>query len=227
MLSFQRKSLSFEIALSYLQAFTSNSHEFLWKRSSLFQHFNSLCEVNWVLLQFLNAVLSEINTFLLNCLNLITNIHKKLTCISWRKAVCSNTSIHCANWMDCCFTFSMLYFQRKSLSFEAALSYLQAFSSNSHAFLWKRRSLFQHFNSLCEVNGVLLHFLNAVLSEKNPLIWNCLKLLTRIQQQLTCVSLKEKQSVPTLQFTVRSEWSVASLSKCCPFRENHFPLKLP
>ena len=24
----------------------------------------------------------------------------------------------------------------------------------------------QHSNSLCEVNGVLLHFLNAVLSEK-------------------------------------------------------------
>ena len=34
-------------------------------------------------------------------------------------------------------------------------------------------------------------------------------------------------SVPTLQFTVRSEWSVASLSKCCPFRQNHSLLKLP
>ena len=111
--------------------------------------------------------------------------------------------------------------------FETALSDLEAFRRNSHSFLWKRSSLFQHFNSLCEVNGVLLHFLNAVLSEKITFLWNSLKLLTSILQQLTCVSLKEKQSVPTLQLTVRSEWSVASLSKCCPFRENHFPLKVP
>ena len=121
----------------------------------------------------------------------------------------------------------MLSFQRKSLSFESALSYLQAFTRNSHAFFWKRSSLFQHFNSLCEVNGVLLHFQNAVLSEKITFLWNCLKLLTSIHQQLTWVSLKEKQSVPTLQFIVRSECVVVSLSKCCIFRENHFPLKLP
>ena len=146
---------------------------------------------------------------------------------SEREAVCSNTSIHCAKWMECCFTFKMLYFQRKSLSFESALSYLQAFTSNTRAFLWKGNSLFQHFNSVCEVNGVLLHFLNAVLSEKITFLWKCLKLLTSIHQQLTIIFLKEKQSVPTLQFTVRSEWSVASLSKCCTFRENHFPLKLP
>ena len=174
MLSFQRKSLSFESALSYLQAFTRNSHAFLWKRSSLFQHFNSLCEVNGVLLHFLNAVDSEKITF-----------------------------------------------------HESVLSYLQAITSNSHEFLWKRSSLFQHFNSLCEVKGGLLHFLNAVLSEKITFLWNCLKLLTCIHQQLTCISLKEKYSVPKLQFTVRSEWSVASLSKCCTFREIHFPLKLP
>ena len=146
---------------------------------------------------------------------------------SEREAVCSNTSIHCAKWMECCFTFYMLSFQRKSLSFESALSYLQAFNRNSHVFLWKRSSLFQHFNSLWEVNGVLLHFLNAVLSEKITFLWKCLKLLTSFHKKLTSVSLKEKQSVPTLQFTVRSEWSVASLSKCCPFRENHFPLKVP
>ena len=146
---------------------------------------------------------------------------------SEREAVCSNTSIHCAKWMEGCFTFKMMYFQRKSLSFETALSYLQAFTSNSHALLWKRSSLFQHFNSLFKVNGVLLHFLNAVLSEKITVLWNCLKLLTSIHQQLTWVSLKEKQSVPTPQFTVRSEWSVASLSKFCPFSENHFPLKVP
>ena len=41
------------------------------------------------------------------------------------------------------------------------------------------------------------------------------------------LGMKKKHSVPTLQFTVQSEWSVASLSKCCPFRENHFPLKVP
>ena len=121
----------------------------------------------------------------------------------------------------------MLSFQRKSLSFESALSCLQALRRNSHAFLWKRSSLFQHFNSLCEVNGVLLHFLNTVLSEKITSLWKWLKLITSIQQKFTCVSLKEKQSVPTFQFTVRSEWSVASLSKCSPFRENHFPLKVP
>ena len=173
MLSFQRISLSFERALSYLQAFNRNSHAFLWKRSSLFQHFNSLCEVNGVLLHFLNALLLE-----------------------------------------------------KITLFETALSYLKAFTSNSHEFLWKRSSLFQHFNSLCKVNGVLLHFLNALVLEKITLFWNCLKRLTSIHKKLTSVSLKEKQSVPTLQFTVRSEWSVASLSKCCPFRENHFPLKV-
>ena len=121
----------------------------------------------------------------------------------------------------------MLSFQRKSLSLESALSYLQALGKNSHAFLWKRSSLFQHFNSLCEVNGVLLHFLNAVISEKITFLLKCLKLLRSIHKKLTCVSLKEKQSVPTLQFTVRSEWSVASLSKCSPFRENHSLLKLP
>ena len=144
-----------------------------------------------------------------------------------REAVCFNTSIHCAKWMECCFTFKMLYFQRKLLSFETALSYWQAYRRNSHAFLWKRSSLFQHFNSLCEVNGVLLHFLNAVLSEKITFLWKCLKLLTSIRKKLTCVSLKEKQTVQTLQVTVRSEWSVASLSKFCPFRENHFPLNVP
>ena len=174
MLSFQRKSLSFESALSYLQAFTRNSHAFLWKRSSLFQYFNSLCEVNGVLLHFLNALLWEKITLFWKCLKLHTSIQK-----------------------------------------------------NSHAILWKRSSLFQHFNSLCEVNGVFLHFLNAVLSEKITFLWKSLKLLTSIHQKFTCISLKEKQSVPTLQFTVRSEWSVASLSKCCPFRENHFPLKVP
>ena len=129
--------------------------------------------------------------------------------------------------MECCFPFQMLSFQRKSLSFETALSYLQAFTRNSHLFLWKRSSLFQHFNSLCEVNGVFLHILNAVLSEKITFLWKCLKLLSSIHKKLTSFSLKEKQSVPTLQFTLRSEWSVASLSKCCPFRENHFPLKEP
>ena len=174
MLSFQRKSLSFESALGYLQAFTKNSHAFLWKRSSLFQHFNSLCEVSGVFLHFLNDIVLE-----------------------------------------------------KSLSFESALSYLQAFTGNSNAFLWKKSSLLQHFSSLCEVKGVLLHFLNALLLEKITLFWNFLKLLTSIHKKLTSVSLKEKQSVPTLHFTVRSEWSVASVSKCCPFRENHFPLKVP
>ena len=111
--------------------------------------------------------------------------------------------------------------QFKALSFESALNYFQAFTKNSHAFLYKRSGLFQHFNSLCEVNGVLLQFLNAVLSEKITFLLKCLKLLTRIHQQLIIISLKLKQSVPKLQFTVRSEWSVASLSKCSPWRENH------
>ena len=174
MLSFQRKSLFFESPLSHLQDFNRNSHAFLWKRSSLFQHFNSLCEVNGVLLHFLNALILE-----------------------------------------------------KITLFETALSHLKAFTRNSHLFLWKRSSLFQYFNSLCKVNWVLLDIQNAVVSEKITFLWKCLKLLTSIHKKLTCVSLKEKQSVPTLQFTVRSEWSVASLSKCCPFRENHFSLKVP
>ena len=141
------------------------------ERRGLFQHFNSLCEVNGVLLRFLNAVLSEKITFHWKCLKLLSSIQK-----------------------------------------------------NSHAFLWKRSSLFQHFNSLCEVNGVLLHFLKAVLSGKITFLSKYLKQQTSIHQQLTWVSLKEKQSVPTLQFTVRSECVVVSLSKCCTFRENHFPL---
>ena len=49
----------------------------------------------------------------------------------------------------------------------------------------------------------------------------------KIEDKAKEAGLKEKQSVPTLQFTVRSEWSVSSLSKRCPFRENHFPLKVP
>ena len=174
MLYFERKSLSFESALSYLQALTRNSHEFLWKRSSLFQHFNSLCEVNVLLFQFLNAVLSEKITFLWNCLKLLTSIHQQLSWVSL-----------------------------------------------------KDKQSVPTLNSLCEVNGVLLHFLKAVISDKITFLWNCLKLLTCIHQQLTCISLKEKQSVSTLQFTVRNERSVASLSKGCNFRENHFPLKLP
>ena len=145
---------------------------------------------------------------------------------SERKAVCSNISIHCAKWMECCFTFSMLSFQRKSLSFESALSYYKL-SQKTHMRFSEREAVCSNTYSLWEVNGVLLHFLNAVLSEKITFLWKCLKLLTSIQQKFTCDSLKEKQSVPTLQFTVRSEWSVASLSKCCPFRENHFPLKVP
>ena len=158
----------------FYEAFTKISHEFLWERRSLLQHFNSLCEENGVLQEFLNAVLSEKITFLWKCLKLHTSIQQKLTCVSWKKS-----------------------------------------------------SLFKHFNSLCEVNGVLLHFLNAVLSEKITFLWKCLKLLTSIQQKLTCVSLKEKQSVPTLQFTVWSECVVVSFSKCCTFREHHFLLKLP
>ena len=121
----------------------------------------------------------------------------------------------------------MLSFQRKSLSFESALSYLQAFTKNSHLFLWKRSSLFLHFNSLCEVNGVFLHFLNPVLSEKITFLRKCLMLLTSIHKKLPSLSLKEKQSDPTIPFTVPRDWSVPSHSKCCSFRENHFPLKVP
>ena len=174
MLSFQRKSLSFESALNYFQAITKNSHAFLWNRSSLFQHFNSLCEVNGVLLHFLNAVLSEKITFLWKCLKVLTSIRMKLTCVSL-----------------------------------------------------KEKQSVPKLLSVCEENGVLIHFLNTVLSEKITFLWNCLKLLTCIHKKLTCVSLKEKQSFPTHQFTVQSEWNVDSLSKCCTFREYHFPLKLP
>ena len=169
MLFFQRKSLSIESALKYFQAFTKNSHAFLWKRSSLFQHFNALCEVNGVLLHFLNAVLSEKITFLWKCLKLLTRFHKKLTSVSLKEKQ-SVPTLQFTVWSE-----------------------------------WSVASL-----------------LNAVLSVKIPFLWMCLKLLTSIQQKFTCVSLKEKQSVPTLQFSVRSEWSVASLSKCCTFKEITF-----
>ena len=103
----------------------------------------------------------------------------------------------------------MLSFQRKSLSFESALSYLQAFTGNSNTFLWKRNCLLKHFNSLCEVNGVMLHFLNALLFEKITLFWNCLKLLTSIHKKLTSVSLKEKQSVPHTQPEGRRSFTIS------------------
>ena len=227
MLYFQRKSLSFETALSYLQAFNSNSHAFFWNRSSLFQHFNSLCEVNGVLLHFLNAELLEKITFLLTFLKLLTSIHQQLTCISLKEKQSVPTLQFTVQVNGVLLHFLNAVLSEKITFFESALSYLQAFTRNSNAFLWKRSSLFQHFNSLYEVSGVLLHFLNAVLLEKITFLWKCLKLLTSIHQKLTCISLKEKQSVPTLKFTVQSEWSVASLSKCCPVRENHFPLKVP
>ena len=57
---------------------------------------------------------------------------------------------------------------------------------------------------------------------ENHFLKKCLKLLRTIHEKLNCVSLKEKKSVQTLQFTVRSEWSIASLWKCCLFRENYF-----
>ena len=174
MLSFQRKSLSFESALSYLQAFTRNSHAFLWKRSSVFQHFNSLCEVNGVLLHFLKAVLSGKITFLSKYLKQLTSIHQQLTWVSLK--VKQSVPTH-------------------------------QFPVRSE---WSVASLFK----CCSYRD-------------NQVFWNCLKVLTSIQQKFTCVSMKEKQSVPTLQFTARREWSVASLSKLCPFRENHFPLKVP
>ena len=174
MLYFQKKSLSFGTALNYLLAFTSNLQEFLWKRSSLFQHFNSLCKVNVVLHHSLNAVLSEKITFLSKYLKLSASIHQQPT------------------WV---------FLKEKE-------------SGPTHQFTvqskWSVASL-----------------LNAVLSEKITFLWNCFKLLTSIHQQLTWVSLKEKHFVPTLQFTVRSVWSVESLSKCCTFRQNHFPFKVP
>ena len=226
MLSFQRKSLSFESALSYLQAFTRKSHAFLWNRSSLFQHFNSLCEVNGVLPHFLNAVLSEKITFLWKCLELLTSIQQKLTCVSLKEksmktfqfSVRSDWSVE---------LLCKILISEKSLCFVSALRFYEEYNRNPHAFLLKKSSLFKHFNWLCKVFGVLHYIVNAVVSEKITFLWKCLKLLTSIHRKLKCVSMKEKLSVPTLQFTVRSEWSVASLSKCCPFRENHFPLKVP
>ena len=174
MLSFQRKSLSFECALSYLQSFTKNSHAFPWKRSSLFQHFKSLCEVNGVLLHFLNALLLEKITLFWNYLKWLTSIHKKLTSVSLKEKQSVPTLQFTVRreWSVASLSKSCPF--RENHSFETALSYLPAFTRNSHLFLRKRSSLFQHFNSLCEVNGVLLHFLNAVLSEKITFLWKCL-----------------------------------------------------
>ena len=227
MLSFQRKSLSFESALSYLQAFNRNSHAFLWKRSSLFQHFNSLCDVNGVLLHFLNAVFLDKITLFWNCLKLLTSIHKKLTSVSLKEKQ----------------SVPILQFTVRSEWSAASLSKCSHFREN-HS-LWNclkpLKSIHKKLTSvsLKEKQSVpTLQFTvrsewsvpshsKCCPSEKISLLWKCLKLLSSIHKKLTSVSLKEKQSVPTLQFTVRSEWSVASLSKWCPFRENHFPLKVP
>ena len=72
---------------------------------------------------------------------------------------------------------------------------------------------------------IFVSFVNAVVSEKMTFLWKSIKLLIIIHEKLTCVSLKEKQSVHTVQLTVRSEWSVASLCKCCSFRDNYLVLK--
>ena len=195
MLYFQRKSLSFETALSYLQAFTSNSHEFLWKISSLFQHFNSLCKVNGVLCHFLNAVLSEKITFLSKCLKLLISIHQQLTWV-FVKEKQSVPTHQFTVWSECvvvslskCSTFRENHFLWNCLKLLTSI-----YQQHTWVSLKEKQSV-QHFNSLCEVNGVLRHFVNAVLSEKITVLWNCLKLLTSIHQQHTWVSLKEKQSV--------------------------------
>ena len=227
MLSFQRKSLSFESALSYLQAFIGNSNTFLWKRSCLLEHLNSLCEVNGVLHPFPNAVLSEKITFLWKCVKPLTRIQEKFTCVSLKEkqsvptlqfTVRSEWSV--ASLSKCC-----PFRENHSLLKLPEETYKH--SEETHICFFERESLFQQFNSLSEVNGVVLHILNAVVSEKITFLWKCLKLISSIHKKLTSVSLKEKQSVPTLQSTVRSEWSVASLSICSPFRENHSLLKLP
>ena len=197
------------VLLHFLNAVLSEKITFLWKclklLTSIQQKFTciSLREKQSVpTLQFTVrcewsvASLSKCSPFRENHsllkLPLATYKHSQEThiCFSEREAVCSNISIHSAKWMECCFTFKMLSFQRKSLFFESALSYLQAFTINSHPFLWKKSSLFQTFNSLCVVNGVLLHFLYALLLEKITLFWNCLKILTSIHKKLTSFSLK-------------------------------------
>ena len=166
---------------------------------------HSLRTVNWVLRHVLNAVLLEKITFLSKYLKLQTSIHQQLTWVSLKEKQ-SVPTLQFTVRSECvvvslskCCTFREKHYSWK------CLKVLQAFTNNSHALLWKRSTLFQHFNSMCEVNGVLLHFLNAVLSVKITFLRNCLKILTNIHQQLTCISLKEEQSVPTLQFNLRSE----------------------
>ena len=174
MLSFQRKSLSFESALSYLQAVRRKSHALLWKRSSLFKNFNSLCGVNRVLLHFLNAVLSKKSLSCESALCYLPAFTSNSHAFLWKRSSLFqhfNSLCEVNGWL---IHFLNAVHSEKITFLWNYLSYIQAFTSNSHEFLWKRSSLFQHFNSLCKVNGVLLHFLNAVHSEKITFLWNYL-----------------------------------------------------
>ena len=140
---------------------------------------------------------------------------------SEREAVCSNKSIHCAKWIACCF-FVNAVVSEIITSFESALSYLQAFTSNSYVFLWKSSRLSKQVSLLCEVNGVLFHFLNVVVSKRNLSFENALSNLQAFTGNSHAFLWNRSSSAQTLQLTVRRKWSVASLSKCCTFRENHF-----
>ena len=109
----------------------------------------------------------------------------------------------------------MLSFQRKSLSFESALSYLQAFTKKLTCVSLKEKQSVPTLQITVRSEWSVPSHSKCFLFRENHVLWKYLNLLKSISKKLTSVSLKEKQSVPTLQFTVRSELSVASLSMCC------------
>ena len=58
----------------------------------------------------------------------------------------------------------------EKITLKSDLRFYEAFTRNSHAFLWKRSNLSKNFNSVCEVNEVWLYYENAVVPEKNHII---------------------------------------------------------
>ena len=65
------KSLCFVSALRFQEAFTKFSHAFLSQRSSLFKHFTSLCKVNGVWRNFVNAVVSQKISLFCKCMKIL------------------------------------------------------------------------------------------------------------------------------------------------------------
>ena len=158
------------------------------ERSSLFKHFNSLCEVNGVWLHLVNAVVSEKITFFWKCINFIPAYIRNSHAFLWKK---SSQFKHFNSLSkesgDFIYLVNAVVSENITV-FWKCLKRLTRIHVKLTCVSWKKLSLFKHFNSWCEVNGVCLYLVNAVVSEKITFFWQCIKLLTSIHEKLTCVS---------------------------------------